>query len=122
MHMFACPACHGTLKWNIMEQRVVRIEAAEALCTACGAVYPVREGIGLFLTPDLPRNDLWESLLFRRQALQQFTMAGWQAELTNACKPTDRGSWHRWFACGGYRAGMGRPGCTSSCKHNILVS
>ena len=22
--------------------------------------YPVREGIGLFLLPDLPRNDLWE--------------------------------------------------------------
>lgn len=60
LEMFACPACHGKLKWVIWEQRDDRIEAAEALCTACGAVYPVREGIGLFLTPDLPRNDLWE--------------------------------------------------------------
>ena len=60
LEMFACPACYGTLKWDIMEQRDDRIEAAEALCTACGALYPVREGIGLFLTPDLPRNDLWE--------------------------------------------------------------
>jgi hypothetical protein len=25
-------------------------------------VYPVREGIGLFLTPDLPRNDLWQQV------------------------------------------------------------
>jgi len=49
LEMFACPACYGTLKWDIMEQRDDRIEAAEALCTACGAVYPVREGIGLFL-------------------------------------------------------------------------
>jgi uncharacterized protein YbaR (Trm112 family) len=60
LEMFACPACYGTLEWNIMEQRDDRIEAAEALCTACGAVYPVREGIGLFLTSELPRNDLWE--------------------------------------------------------------
>ena len=60
LEMFACPACHGTLKWDLMEQRDNRIEAAEARCTACDAVYPVREGIGLFLTPDLPRNDLWE--------------------------------------------------------------
>jgi hypothetical protein len=37
-----------------------RIAEGEAHCTVCGAIYPVREGIGLFLTADLPRNDLWE--------------------------------------------------------------
>jgi uncharacterized protein YbaR (Trm112 family) len=73
LEMFACPACYGTLKWEILEQRDDRIEAAEALCTACTAAYPVREGIGLFLTPDLPRNDLWEQ-------------SGKQVELTDICK------------------------------------
>lgn len=34
--------------------------AAEAHCAGCAATYPVREGIGLFLTPDLPRDDLWD--------------------------------------------------------------
>jgi len=67
MHEFllewlACPACHGTLTWNVVERRKGRIEEAEARCRACGALYPVREGIGLFLTPDLPRNDLWEQM------------------------------------------------------------
>jgi len=35
---------------------------AEAHCSVCNAVYPVRDGIGLFLTPELPRNDMWEQV------------------------------------------------------------
>ncbi len=58
--MLACPVCHNALAWHITDQRADRIETAEASCIACGSMYPVREGIGLFLTPDLPRNDLWE--------------------------------------------------------------
>jgi hypothetical protein len=38
------------------------LEDADARCSGCGAVYPVREGVGIFLTPDLPRNDLWEQV------------------------------------------------------------
>lgn len=34
---------------------------AEAQCCSCSATYPVRDGIGVFLTPDLPRNDYWEA-------------------------------------------------------------
>ncbi|MBN1284096.1 MAG: methyltransferase domain-containing protein [Anaerolineae bacterium] len=60
LDMLQCPACYGALSWKLDEQRADRIEEAEALCTVCGATYPVREGIGLFLTPDLPRADLWE--------------------------------------------------------------
>jgi uncharacterized protein YbaR (Trm112 family) len=60
--MLECPACHAELEWNIGERSEKRIVAAEATCTACAAIYPVRDGIGLFLTPDLPRNDLWEQV------------------------------------------------------------
>jgi len=35
------------------------IEQAEAQCSGCDATYPIIDGIGIFLTPDLPRNDLW---------------------------------------------------------------
>src|SRR5690348_15960531 len=54
-----CPACHGALVWQGAEQQGDRVDTAEARCAGCGATYPVREGIGLFLTPDLPRDDLW---------------------------------------------------------------
>jgi uncharacterized protein YbaR (Trm112 family) len=57
--MLACPVCHSELDWTITEQSEDRVEQAEARCAGCPATYPVRDGIGLFLTPDLPRNDLW---------------------------------------------------------------
>jgi uncharacterized protein YbaR (Trm112 family) len=59
IEMLECPVCHGELDWTIGEQSDDRIAQAEARCTACAATYPVRDEIGLFLTPDLPRNDLW---------------------------------------------------------------
>nr|MBC7245262.1 methyltransferase domain-containing protein [Chloroflexota bacterium] len=62
IEMLQCPACHGNLEWSIAERSNARIETAEARCAACAASYPVREGIGVFLTPDLPRDDLWEHL------------------------------------------------------------
>jgi uncharacterized protein YbaR (Trm112 family) len=60
--MLECPACHGELNWNISERSEKRIIAAKATCQACATNYPVRDGIGLFLTPDLPRNDLWKQM------------------------------------------------------------
>jgi len=57
-----CPARHGELQWHITDRHDDRIEAADARCSACAATYPVREGIGVFLTPDLPRDDLWEQV------------------------------------------------------------
>lgn len=62
IEMLECPACHGTLKWEILEQNGDRLEAAESRCETCAAIYPVRDGIGSFLTPDLQRNDLWEQM------------------------------------------------------------
>lgn len=60
MEMLECPVCHGKLEWVVTEGQGDRIETAEARCTACAAAYPVRGGIGVFLTPDLPRDDLWQ--------------------------------------------------------------
>ena len=60
LEMLECPNCHGRLDWNISEQSDGRIEVAEACCHECSATYPVRDGIGVFLTTDLKRNDLWE--------------------------------------------------------------
>jgi len=62
IEMLECPACHGRLNWDITEQTEDRIETAEAHCIACAATYPVLDGIGLFLTPELQRNDLWEQV------------------------------------------------------------
>ena len=59
--MLECPACHGALTWTVTDVRANQIEEGAARCMSCHAVYPVREGIGLFLTPDLPRDDLWEA-------------------------------------------------------------
>lgn len=62
IEMLECPSCHGELNWKITQHQGDRIEEAEVNCKKCGDTYPVKEGIGLFLTPDLPRNDLWEQL------------------------------------------------------------
>jgi uncharacterized protein YbaR (Trm112 family) len=62
IEMLECPDCHGELNWSITERRGNHIELAEARCMTCGAIYPIREGIGIFLTPDLPRDDLWEQM------------------------------------------------------------
>lgn len=58
--MLECPACHGALSWKVTTQIGTRIEEGEARCADCEAVYPLKEGIAIFLTPDLPHNDLWE--------------------------------------------------------------
>lgn len=60
--VLSCPACHGKLDWTIGKRNGDHIEEAEARCASCAAVYPLREGIGGFLTPDLPRHDLWEEV------------------------------------------------------------
>ncbi len=60
MPLLECPLCHGELAWTISERNEDHVEKAEARCTSCAAGYPVREGIGGFLTPDLPRHDLWK--------------------------------------------------------------
>jgi len=62
IEMLECPACHGSLEWTITERQDRRVEEANARCTQCAENYPVREGVGLFLTPDLPREDLWEEV------------------------------------------------------------
>lgn len=62
VEMLVCPACRGELDWVLNQQDGNRIESGGARCLGCGAVYPIREGIGLFLTPDLPREDLWEDV------------------------------------------------------------
>ena len=62
MEWLECPACHDHLDWVNVEQSANRIETADAHCRKCAAVYPVRDGIGVFLLPELPRNDLWEQV------------------------------------------------------------
>jgi uncharacterized protein YbaR (Trm112 family)/SAM-dependent methyltransferase len=57
-----CPRCHGDLAWRADERDGAHLESGLARCLACGAEYPIREGIGLFLLPDLPRDDLWQQV------------------------------------------------------------
>lgn len=58
--LLACPACHGPLAWEVRAQSEGRVESAYVRCETCAADYFVRDGIGVFLLLDLPRNDLWE--------------------------------------------------------------
>lgn len=60
--LLVCPVCYGELDWIIVAQKGDRIVAGEAKCGLCAAAYPIRDEIALFLTPDLPRNDLWEEV------------------------------------------------------------
>jgi uncharacterized protein YbaR (Trm112 family)/SAM-dependent methyltransferase len=62
MEMLVCPVCHEELAWTITAQEGNRINSGEATCQGCAAAYPIRDDIALFLTPDLPRNDLWEQV------------------------------------------------------------
>ena len=59
VEMLECPVCHHQLDWQVETEIGDQIEQAEAHCSGCGATYPVIDGIGVFLTPDLPRKDLW---------------------------------------------------------------
>ena len=59
LEMLVCPICHNQLDWQIEFEKDDVIEQAEAGCSGCNSTYPVIDGIGIFLTPDLPRNDLW---------------------------------------------------------------
>lgn len=62
IEMLVCPVCHRELEWDITERNNDRIESGVAHCQECEADYPIQEGIGLFLTPDLQRDDLWEQV------------------------------------------------------------
>lgn len=60
--MLQCPSCGSTLSWQVQQVERHQILEGEARCTNCSATYPVKDGIGIFLTPDLPREDLWEAV------------------------------------------------------------
>lgn len=60
--MLCCPICHEELEWIVEDRLDDHIETGTAVCKACGTTYPVREGIGLFLTSELEREDLWEQV------------------------------------------------------------
>lgn len=62
LEMLECPICHQQLEWRIEIETEDEVEQAEAQCSGCKANYPVMDGIGIFLPPDLPRNDLWEQV------------------------------------------------------------
>jgi uncharacterized protein YbaR (Trm112 family) len=59
IEMLVCPICHKELEWHIEKEEHERIIDAKAACSCCGAEYEVRDEIGVFLTGQLSRNDLW---------------------------------------------------------------
>jgi uncharacterized protein YbaR (Trm112 family) len=60
IQMLECPVCHNELDWTIIECSDTRILTADICCQACRATYAVRDGIGLFLPPNVSRDDLWQ--------------------------------------------------------------
>ncbi|MFN8419579.1 MAG: methyltransferase domain-containing protein, partial [Anaerolineae bacterium] len=71
LDLLVCPTCHHELTWTQVVRDGDRVNSAVAECAGCGASYPVREDIGIFLTPDLPRDDLWEQASGLMRAIQQ---------------------------------------------------
>ena len=57
--LMACPICHQDLIWTISESDENRILEATVNCSACAGQFSVREGIGIFLTDHIARNDTW---------------------------------------------------------------
>lgn len=55
-----CPACRSPLDWKIRKHNLGDIEQAIATCRNCGSRFCIEEGIGIFLTGWLERNDLWQ--------------------------------------------------------------
>ena len=62
IEMLECPNCHAELDWDITRSRGDRVETAQVSCLGCSTIYHVSQDIGQFLTPDLPREDLWEQV------------------------------------------------------------
>ena len=60
--MLCCPVCHEELSWSVEKMLDDHIEGGAAACEGCGASYPIRDGIGLFLTDELERENLWEEI------------------------------------------------------------
>ena len=60
--MLCCPVCHEELGWSVEKKLDDHVEVGVAACEGCGASYPIRDGIGLFLTDELEREDLWEEV------------------------------------------------------------
>lgn len=93
IHLLECPACHSELDWTIIKRDDKRILAADIRCQTCRSVYAVRDGIGLFLTPGLPRNDLWQQVDSQlTQYLRQHPEVEWQLMQSplDALSPADR--------------------------------
>lgn len=62
IEMLECPSCHGELDWDISQALGDRVEFAQVTCCVCSYQYEVKHGIGQFLTPDLPGEDLWDQV------------------------------------------------------------
>jgi uncharacterized protein YbaR (Trm112 family) len=62
IEMLECPRCHGELAWDITQTLGDRVEFAQINCHICFSEYEVKHGVGQFLTPDLPSEDLWEQV------------------------------------------------------------
>ena len=50
--ILCCPMCRGDLKLTPAEHREGEIWTGELVCTKCGTVYPIEEGIPNLLPPD----------------------------------------------------------------------
>lgn len=62
LDLLVCPSCNGKLYWHIERKKESQIIEGSSSCKNCKAVYPIRDAIGIFLTPDLPREDLWAQI------------------------------------------------------------
>ena len=62
IELLCCPSCHGDLTWTVTDTKDDHVEEGLSECDDCGITYPIREGIGVFLTADREREDLWQDV------------------------------------------------------------
>ncbi|HET6444093.1 MAG TPA: Trm112 family protein [candidate division Zixibacteria bacterium] len=60
--LLCCPICHGDLSWTITARKGSQIEEGTSSCVECGAEYPIRQGIAVYLTASDNPEDLWQDV------------------------------------------------------------
>ena len=59
--MLICPACHGELIWEIINENKTHIIEAEIKCQKCNNEYVVKNGVGCFVKYEKSFDDGWQN-------------------------------------------------------------
>ncbi len=55
-----CPVCRNELQWHIKRKHNNKVIGGYAKCTECGEIYPINNGIAIFLPAKWQNMKIWE--------------------------------------------------------------